>query len=277
MSTPTATTARPTTIESAHWYTKTGEPMHTQTAKAGHERPTTLADAKKLGLLPSPTSILQVLDKPALTNWKIEMACLAVLTAQRQDGEALDAFAHRVLSEERQQDEVGDAAKDLGTQCHDALEKFLMGEVVEWTDQLRAMLTPVCEWLHGKHPVAVERVLVGDGYAGKVDAILRDGNKVLIVDYKTTSKLPKMSYPEHRMQLSSYAAAYQADTDVQPCEIVTVNVYISKTEPGKIAVCENLTWLADFTAFELARDLWCYLKGYTPAQSVDEACEAVGL
>ena len=41
-----------------HWYSKEGKPVHTQIKKDGGERNTTLADAKKLGLYPSVTTIM---------------------------------------------------------------------------------------------------------------------------------------------------------------------------------------------------------------------------
>ena len=54
--------------ESGHWYTKTGEPMYTIVGANGKERNTTLADAKKLDLVPSVTTILGIVAKPALEN-----------------------------------------------------------------------------------------------------------------------------------------------------------------------------------------------------------------
>src|SRR6185503_9066761 len=76
------TAARVQSAEAAHFYTKTGEPMHFIERSDGQgTRPTTLRDAKKLGLLPSPTSILKVLRAPQLEAWKMEQAALAVLTA----------------------------------------------------------------------------------------------------------------------------------------------------------------------------------------------------
>jgi len=56
--------------ESVHWYTKDGEPAYTiERADGKGFRNTTLRDAKKLGLLPSVTTILGVAAKPGLQNW----------------------------------------------------------------------------------------------------------------------------------------------------------------------------------------------------------------
>ena len=56
------------TSESGHWYTKDGTPAYTTMGKTG-ERNTTLRDARKLGLLPSVTTIIGQLSKTGLNTW----------------------------------------------------------------------------------------------------------------------------------------------------------------------------------------------------------------
>jgi hypothetical protein len=59
----------------SHWYSLNGRPCHTVPNKDGDgERNTTLREARKLGLLPSVTSIIGILDKPQLTKWKMREA-----------------------------------------------------------------------------------------------------------------------------------------------------------------------------------------------------------
>ena len=81
--------------DSAHWYQRDGVPLHTVLSAKGEPRPTTLRDARKLGLLPSVTNILGVIAKPGLTSWLQEQAVLAALTLPRIEGESEDAFAHQ--------------------------------------------------------------------------------------------------------------------------------------------------------------------------------------
>ena len=57
--------------ESGHWYTKEGEPMYTIVGANGVERNTTLRDAKSLELVPSVTTVMGMVAKPALENWKM--------------------------------------------------------------------------------------------------------------------------------------------------------------------------------------------------------------
>ena len=59
------------TSEKGHWYTLEGKPLYTLVGKNGKERNTNLRDARKLNLVPSVTTILDVAAKPGLVNWQI--------------------------------------------------------------------------------------------------------------------------------------------------------------------------------------------------------------
>ena len=126
------TAARPTSEQSCHWYFPDGRAAYEMPYADPRKgmRKTTLADARKLGLLPSVTTLMRVLHKQALVDWLIEQACLAVLTSPKLDGEALDAFVHRILHEEKVQDQEGQAARDRGTEMHAAIEAAFGGEIV---------------------------------------------------------------------------------------------------------------------------------------------------
>ena len=65
--------------ESGHWYAADGSPAYRITGKNGKERNTTVADARKLNLVPSVSGIIGVAAKPALTVWLQEQAILAAL------------------------------------------------------------------------------------------------------------------------------------------------------------------------------------------------------
>jgi len=256
--------ARTRTADSSHWYYTDGRPCY-ELPKAdgkGMKNPT-LADARKLNLLPSVTTILKILAKPALQDWLIEQAVLAVLSTPRHEGEALDAFAHRVLQIERVQDQESTIARDRGTQIHDALECFAKKE------PLTPELTPVLEFAK---PVwdkidslgrveAVEAIYVGDGYAGKTDLLLIGPDEEWLIDYKTTKKLPeKASWPEHRLQLAAYAKAREPKA-TKP--IRTGNLYVSSLEPGKFVFWENPPYAADYAGgFAPLVTHWQWLNNY---------------
>lgn len=246
----------------SHWYDRTGKPMHFIERSDGQgTRPATLRDAKKLGLLPSPTSILKVLRAPQLEAWLQEQCCLAVLTAPRKPGEELDAFVKRVLQEERQQDEQAKAARDLGTAIHDGIEQVLKGG--KCPKELEAFVMPaVAEMMQFGELKATEEVVVGDRCAGRLDARFWDDEalRMTVCDIKTTGNPPKYgSWLEHKLQLSFYAEA------LPPMEIQTANVYISTKEAGVVVVDVHKDWRQTYErGFKPLLDFWCFMHDYTP-------------
>jgi hypothetical protein len=66
---------------SSHWYFPDGTPLHDVPRADGKgTRPTSLRDARKLGLFPSVTNVLGVIANPGLSAWKMEQAILSALT-----------------------------------------------------------------------------------------------------------------------------------------------------------------------------------------------------
>src|SRR5512143_519731 len=176
------TAARTFSTEGAHYYYPDGQPCYEVPYIDPRKgmRPTTLADARKLGLLPSPTTILRVLYKPALVDWLIEQACLAVLTTPKPESEELDAFVQRVLHVEKVQDQESQIAKDRGTEMHSWLEFMFTNQVLgPILIDLVPWITPAYQEIakRGK-TLETETVVVGQGYAGKVD-LIQEGNEIL--------------------------------------------------------------------------------------------------
>lgn len=259
------TNARPYSAEGSHWYTTTGEPMYEIQAKNGNMRATTLADARKLNLLPSVTTVLKSLHKQALVDWLIEQAVLAVLTTPRKEGEAVDQFVQRVLHQERVQDQESQAAKDRGTAIHQALETASKGEAVEDNELWKWCEPAYKEVSQRGRMVAVESCVVGPGYAGKVDLIQENGS-VWVYDWKTTKKLPtKGAYLEHVLQLSAYAKALAMRGNTGDRVIRTANVYISTIDQGQFVVCEHGDWQPTFEdAFAPLLKVWQWMHDYRP-------------
>jgi len=223
--------------ESYHWYSTSGEPRYTlPKADGSGERSTTLRDARKLNLLPSVTTITKLLHSEGLLQWKVREAALAVLSSPRRDGEDLTAFMERVLFEDREQDETAKAARDLGTDIHTAIELALSNK--EWDLSLKPFVdAALSEVSKLGSPIKTEKVVVGKGYAGKVDLIVRaaDGCHV-VVDFKTAKKIPKDSYPEHKLQLAAYAGC------MDEWVTNTANIYISTTNPGEVLTVDSGDW-----------------------------------
>jgi len=257
------TAAKPRSSEASHYYYPSGQPCYEVPYADPRKgmRPTSLADARKLGLLPSVTTILRVLDKPALTAWLIEQACLAVLTSPRNPNEELDAFVERILHTERVQDQEVTIARDRGTEIHAAMEAAWANlpydpELLPWIQSAHNAIAA-----YGK-TVAVEKIVVGLGYAGRVD-LIQEGNELWIWDYKSTSKLPtRGAWPEHALQAAGYAAALGNIGDKR---IRTGNVYISTVEQGKFVVCEHGDWTETYEeGFKPLVQVWQHLNHYKP-------------
>jgi ATP-dependent exoDNAse (exonuclease V) beta subunit len=246
--------------EASHWYFPDGrscyEVPYADPSKG--MRPTTLRDAKKMGLIPSVTTILRVLDKPALTAWRIEQAVLAVLTTPKLADEPLDAFIKRVLTTDREQDAEASKARELGTSIHDALEQALGNWPYE--EAFAPYVLPVLDAIKPLGNVlATEKIMVGEGYAGRIDAIL-DGNEITVVDFKTTKTLPKSSWTEHQLQLAAYAKSLGNSGDKK---INTANIYISTVDAGKIVVCKNPDWQETFErGFKPILNYWQFANGF---------------
>jgi hypothetical protein len=256
---------QPKREESAHWYRRDGSPCHyVPKAKGDGTRPTTIADAKKMDLLPSVTGIVGVLDRPQLANWKHAQIIKAAGEHPRQPDESHEYWEKRVLDAAFAQ--VSDA-QDLGTRIHHAIEEMFDGVPVP--EDLEPYVAPVKKWVKevGITPIEREVVLASNdyGFAGTCDFIghAKDGTLV-VLDWKTKKTKPKRkveSYPQQQMQIAAYGWVYW---EGRP--FVGANVYISTTEPGRLEVV-RYPWgqiKAGWEQFKNCAALWRWLKGYDP-------------
>jgi hypothetical protein len=257
-----------TKIPAGHWYREDGAPVHRMpTSDGSGERPTTIRDAKRLGLYPSVTSILSVLAKPGLEKWKLDQVALATLRTPKQAEESEDYWCNRVRNAAFEQVEQ---AADLGTMIHGALESAMAGE--PYDPSLNVYIQPVLDW---KAKVGIEIVdreirVVNkvEGFAGTADVLFRYGQQGIgILDYKTRKTVPKepvLSYDNQAMQLAAYAATYWGPENIT--RVLAANVFISTTEPGRMEVVKHEDLARDWQAFRMVAALWRYQKGYDPRQ-----------
>jgi hypothetical protein len=258
-----------TKTSSSHWYREDGTPVHRlPTADGSGERPTTIRDAKRLGLYPSVTSILGVLAKPGLEKWKLDQVALATLRAPKQAEESEDYWCSRVRNVAFEQVEQ---AADMGTMIHGALEAAMAGE--PYDPELRVYIQPVLEWKEKTGIEIVDRevrmVNKAEGYAGTADVLFRYGqNGIGILDYKTRKTKPTektlTAYDNQAMQLAAYAATYWGPENVE--RVLAANIFISTTEPGRMEVVKHPDLTRDWKAFRMVAALWRYQKGYDPRQ-----------
>lgn len=229
--------------ESTHYYGRDGTPAYTVKAKAGHERPTTLADARKLGLVPSVTTILKCADKPALTNWMVDQAILAALTFPRKPDEPLtDDLVAKIKQDSKEQ---ARKAAERGTAIHAAIQGHYEGKKPfdEYLLHVRGAVVEVEKWMKG--PWVAERSFAHQmGFGGKVDL----SHPWAVLDFKSKEFGPEdelETWPEQGMQIGAYREGL-----LTPKARGAI-CYVSVTTPG-------LAKLIEIPEAELARGWKCF-------------------
>lgn len=216
--------------ESGHWYTKDGTPAYTTIGKTG-ERATTLRDARKLGLLPSVTTIIRLLSSAGLDTWKQQQVLLAALTLPRLPDEPEQEWLKRVMQDSRA---TGKEAAERGTAIHAIIqgyfEQMYMPEKPAYLENIDKALADAFgnqPWISEKsfgHPL---------GFGGKVDLMAKPINGQgtgFVVDFKTKeTDLDKVDvYFEHELQLASYREGLGMPT--ARCAIVFVNALTNQVK-----------------------------------------------
>lgn len=247
------TAARPSIQGPAHYYYPSGKACWDvpNKSKPGESRNTTVKDARALGLIPSPTTVLKLLHRHALVEWLVEQAVLAAVTTPIKNGELLDDYVHRVINFDRVQDEERNAAAERGKAIHktiqcaisrpgekDWMEGDYMLEVKSTIEALRSI----------GRVVATEKVIVGDGYAGMTDCILENDTEIWDVDFKSCRNIPDRPYDEQKLQVASYCGGL-GNTGNKT--IRGMLIYVSTTEPGKVKAVEVENWQAHYERFKL--------------------------
>ena len=267
----------------SHWYFPSGVPLHEVPRADGKgQRPTSLRDARKLGLFPSVTNVLSILAKPGLDAWKQEQAILAALTLPRTEGETLDDFAKRVLVD--MTSEVGRAA-DLGSAVHAAIEGYAQGRWLPEDKGVARLFEPARQWFD-KEVIAVHSVEIATahlewGYAGRVDlvATLRSTGRPTVIDFKTQKtrrdkdgNFKPILHDTWPLQLEAYRMAL-ASRDKGLADAAIASVVIGSTDPVPVLVkvWDDADKDGYFRAFLAARDLWVWQKNYCPVKDSPDA------
>ena len=258
--------------ESGHWYTRAGAPAYTQIIASGKskgkERPTTIRDARKHNLLPSVTTIIDVLDKPALTNWKCNRAREAALWETYQwmmdcAPQVAEKFQGEYgLDEPDTEDKAG-----RGSEIHAALEQWLGGGgIVKGYESYIIVLEEVMdEYSISITDVVPERSFASThGFGGAVDFSTNSGQP-FIIDFKTkdmnaTQAKEVKAYDNHIMQLGAYRIGLGLPG------ATLINLFLSRNNPDVYKVVEwseeDAKWGEQ--AFLDTFQTWKSIKRYDP-------------
>jgi hypothetical protein len=250
------------TDQSGHWYTEDGQSAHVIVGKTGKERNTTVADARKLGLLPSVTSVLGVMEKPQLTAWKIEQAIMASLTLPKEDNESLEEYAKRVVKDSK---ESTTRAAEHGTKMHTEMENILLGRACSKDEALGPYIETFKEWASDnvEKTYWCEKALVGAGYAGRCDAYVRlKGVGDAIIDLKNRKVNPRYSpfYDTDCAQIYAYISACENP------KAAGVSVVLASNNPETILtkVWDDKELYEAGIGFMALLKVWAWAKQYVP-------------
>ena len=139
-------------------------------------------------IVPGVTTVLNVLNKPALAKWANNLGLQGIDSTKYVDKLA-----------------------GIGTLAHSMVECHLMGsapDVSEYSpDDVEKAKKPLEKYLQWEkeqelEPILIERLLVSEkfGFGGQIDLYAKLNGKLFLVDFKTC----KAIYPEHFHQLAAY-------------------------------------------------------------------------
>jgi len=256
-----------------HWYDADGRPCHTvPKAKGDGQRSTTLRDARKLGLYPSVTTILQVLHKEMLQRWLRKQWALAAAELARMPEEEEKEWLKRV---EKRASEYTETSAAKGTAIHATIERILshgtLLEEEEHADLVRPVFTALSR--EGIFVRDVEAVVVNKqyGFAGTVDCVGVEhvtGTRH-VIDFKTKDSDPRYKmepFEGNSMQLAAYACSYFGEEQVRQGRVKCWNVFISRNEIGRVDwhLFEHSEIASAWRMFRATAFLWREQRAYDP-------------
>lgn len=216
-------------------------------------------------LVPSVTTILKVIDKPAFPRWAAKMVC-EHLAGCLKPGEALDEIqiANLLKDAKAAPWRRADDAANIGTIVHSFAEEWALGNrpPPPINPQARNAADAFVAWWESNdvEPVAVERKIYSrdHGYAGTVDLIAGVNGKLTVADHKSSSGI----WPEYRLQLSAYAQAYAEETGQEAEQRVCLR--FGKDGAFETAVYSGPDDLRDWQGFRSALTLYDWQESIKP-------------
>lgn len=250
----------------SHYYTKDGELIDGD-----------LRQARKVGGLPSPTTVLNILGSPGLKYYFRRQMWEAACTTPRHIGMSDEAHWDAC---QKFADEHGQAARDRGGDFHDLVQRFHMfamemgaqSEIIAKTngaqnEPLAPQFDAYANWYRKnvRRSLMVEQAVIGQGYAGRVDHVaeMMDG-RIACLDVKTqdiTKKKKFTYYSNWAVQLGAYAGACK-HPNIPTC---LISVAVSSNLPAVVEAYEwqpNPAYYHDI--FLGLLKYWCLDNDYHP-------------
>lgn len=173
-----------------------------------------------LGKVPSATTVLKCLSKPALIGWAAKMTAEYMREILMQI--ARGAIAKESLTDRQIERLVKEAktahraasteAADIGSAVHAWIEDYYKGSAPDVSPEIQTPIEAFREWdrKNKVKPICVEeRIWSSARYAGTLDLYAEVKGSRTIVDFKSS----KAHYPsDHAMQLGAYDLAFREQT-----------------------------------------------------------------
>lgn len=211
--------------------------------------------------VPSVTSVLGIIHKPALLPWAVNNTVELIRASIGSGVEHSESFLEEVYAQAKKESgRIKQAAADIGTQAHELLEHYPEsanppddGPVRNCYDAGVSWLTShQIQWVVKECPVYSRRYR----YSGRLDGIAYIDGVLSLVDWKSS----KGVYPEFRLQTAAYVKAYEEE---HPSEVIQQRILIRLgKEDGAFDphVYPRNTLRKDFCAFLGAKRLYDQLK-----------------
>ena len=251
------------------WYTRDGHPLPITAAANGEKRPTTLRDARRLGLFPAVAAILDVIARPVLQTWIVAQGILSSITLPRVDDETPDAFARRVAAD---MNSHRDQAARLGARIHHAIGQTLAGLPPD--PEIAAHLVELKKWFAAVNvkPLAIDidRVSLEWGFGGRIDLYAEVHGQPALIDVRSqdVKKAQPNFYENWPLHLAAHRQILrETGHRVEACYTVIVDAHAGRPIHVRHWTNDDL----DFDTFAATFTLWKYLKSYDPLTAAQEA------
>lgn len=245
----------------SHFYTLEGQlvDLVPNASKPGEYRDTTISDARKQGLYPSVTTVIQILNKPMVNIWRVEQGVKAALAnpitrEEMYDPEGYLAYIKRMV---QLSEEYVKHAQEMGTNVHYGISQLLKGNKLDLMTmpRIEAQLSVnVVDWLFVNNYVMdeSEKTFVNkkNGSAGTIDWRGWHNGRRTFIDFKTREWEEGKKcefYDEEAIQLAGYAVGVEEE-DADRVSLV-INRRLGGgieaknwSEPTKRDATPNLTW-----------------------------------
>jgi hypothetical protein len=165
--------------------------------------------------VPSVTTALDALAKPALVPWAVNQTIAFIRPAIEPGVEHAESYLEEVYAQaKREFRKVKQSAADIGTQAHNVLEQYVdsHSQVSDALDLrvancVRAGIDWInaheVTWLYRERPIYSRRFR----YSGRLDGVARVDGVLSVVDWKSSNRI----YPEYRLQTAAYSHAIEEE------------------------------------------------------------------